>query len=216
MRDCPVCHDKSDARKRKSLAGIGDVTMADFDWSSYPADAEGLSEKERLIRDFCDGFTEYEKESFGLFIYGATAGSGKTFLAKAIAGTVLETWSEGSARMVTEADILQLSKQRTEDGSDPLMHLMSCRLLIVDDLGQKKKGRDWLDDVLFRIIDYRNQNRRITLYTSNYDLKHLPDGGRIADRINEHVIPVHMPDVSIRARQAAEKKAAFLRRRGIT
>ena len=216
MRNCPVCRDKSASRKRKDVAGIGDVTLADFDWSSYPADAEGLTEKEKLIRDFCNGYPEYEKDQYGLFIYGATAGSGKTFLAKAIAGSVLENWNEGMARMVTEADILHISRQKPDDGSDPLMPLMSCRLLIIDDVGQKKKGRDWLDDVLFRIIDYRSQGRRISLYTSNYDLKHLPDGGRIADRINEHVIPVHMPDVSIRARQAAEKKAAFLRRRGIT
>lgn len=216
MRNCPVCRDKSAAQKRKGLAGVGDVTLADFDWSSYPADAEGLSEKGKLIRDFCDGFTEYEKESFGLFIYGATAGSGKTHLAKAIAGTVLETWNEGSARMVSEADILQMSKQRPEDGSDPLMPLMSCRMLIIDDLGQKKKGRDWLDDCLFRIIDFRNRKSRITMYTSNCDLKSLPDGGRIADRINEHTIPVHMPDVSIRARQAARRKADFLHGRGIT
>ncbi len=187
--------------------------MSDFNWSLYPG-SEDLSRKQKLVNAYVDQFDDFARKGYGLFIQGRTAGSGKTYLAESICGELLEKWSEGTVAFATESDLLEASKQRTEDGTDPLNRYISCRLLVIDDIGQKNTGKNWLSDVLFRVIDHRYRDHRPTLYTSNLPLDQFPDS-RIADRINATTYTITLPDISIRARKAADEKTDFLKDIGI-
>lgn len=178
---CPVCHNRTAAHQRKRAAMLEDVTMEDFDWTVYP-DSEDLPRKRALVEKYIERYGDAERRGYGLYISSATAGSGKTHLAQCIAGELLERWTEGSARLVTEADLLEISRQKPEDGTDALSEVLNCRLLILDDLGAKSTGRAWLDDVVFRTIDRRYRCHRVTMITSNLSVKELKNT-RIADRI---------------------------------
>lgn len=188
--------------------------MKDFDWSVYPM-SEDLPGKQALIQKYIDHFSELERSGVGgLYIHSATAGSGKTYLAQCIAGELLEGWTEGSARLVTEADLMEISRQKPEDGSDALSEILNCRLLILDDLGAKAAGRNWLTDVLFRVVNTRYRAHRVTLYTANQPTDAIPNE-RIKDRVEAMTISIELPDVSVRQMTALQEKEKILREIGI-
>ncbi len=60
---------------------------------------------------------------------------------------------------------------RTEE-RDVLRPVMEAELLVLDDLGAERTT-DWVDETLNLIVNTRYNERRITIFTSNYDL--IPD-----------------------------------------
>lgn len=149
-----------------------------------------------------------------MFITSRTRGSGKTFLASSIGGELIERYEAG-VRFVSAADLIGISKEKREDGSDPLDDLISCRVLILDDLGQQRMGRDWLTDILFRIIDKRYSSKKTIIVTSNVALAELEFDDRIVDRLNAMTVTIRLPEVCIRARDANTRKRAILAKLGI-
>ncbi len=186
-------------------------TLSDFDWGLYNVD---LKRERNIVERFVERFPDFEREGLGLFITSRTRGSGKTFLASAIGGELINRYEVGM-HFVSASDLIEISKQRRDDGGDPLDELIGCRVLILDDLGQKLTGRDWLTDILFRIIDKRYQAKKTVIVTSNVALAELDLDDRIVDRLNFMTITVKIPEVCIRARDANTRKMEVLQRLGI-
>ena len=186
-------------------------SLSDFSWSVYGVD---LTREKKIVDSFVSRLSEFEREGLGLFISSKIRGSGKTFLASAIGGELVEKY-EASIKFVSASDLLEISKQKQDDGRDPLDDLISCRVLILDDLGQKLTGRDWLTDVLFRIIDKRYTAKRIMIVTSNVALPELNFDDRIVDRLNAMTVQVRLPEFCVRAREANSRKKQILQRLGI-
>ena len=163
---------------------------------------------------FINRFPEFEKDNIGLYITSKTRGSGKTFLASAIAGELIDKY-EASTQFINVSDLLEMSKKKRDDGGDPLESLLSCRVLILDDLGQKMTGINWLEDVLFRIINTRYATKKILIVTSNIPLPELDFDDRLVDRFNAMMLTVKIPECCIRAREARSRKEAILQKYGI-
>lgn len=49
---------------------------------------------------------------------------------------------------------------------EDLEKIRTAELLILDDIGAETK-KEWIDTELFRLIDYRYSNKRVTIFTSN-------------------------------------------------
>ena len=214
VRRCTNCNGVHIQRVSDALT-LADIpagrSLTDFDWSLYGADLS----REKLITDrFVDRFPAFESEGLGLFITSRTRGSGKTFLASSIGGELIERW-EASTRFVSASNLIEISKQKRDDGRDPLDELISCRVLILDDLGQQRTGRDWLTDILFRVIDKRYSAKKVIIVTSNVALAELDFDDRVVDRLNAMTVTVRLPEVCIRARDANTRKKAILARLGI-
>ncbi len=214
VRRCTACNGNymkriADASVR---AGIPvERTLKDFDWSVYGTD---IRREKSIVDKFIELFPEFERENLGLYITSETRGSGKTFLASAIGGELIKRY-EASVRFVNASDLLDMSREKHDDIPDALAGLISCRVLIIDDLGQKLTGRDWLTDVLFRIIDKRYQLKKTTIITSNAPLRDLDFDDRIADRLNAMTITVKIPEVCVRAKDASIRKTEILKRLGV-
>lgn len=86
-----------------------------------------------------------------------------------------------------------------------------CDLLILDDIGAQKTG-DWQEQEIFRIVNERLNNRRITIFTSNMPPEKLNVGSRTIDRIRKMSVVVQMPEESIRLKKAQDEQDAFLRK----
>lgn len=214
VQRCSGCHGGHAAKVEEALkrADIrSGVSFADFDWSAY---GTNTSRQEKVIRAFLDRFSEFEKRQLGLFITSRTRGSGKTFLAKAVCRELVERY-ELRPRFVSASDLLEISRRHQEDDSDPLAELISCRLLIIDDLGQKVTGREWLSDVLFRIFDGRYRANKTIIVTSNVPIQELDIDDRIVDRLYAMTVSVSLPEVCLRAREANNRKEEFLRSLGL-
>jgi DNA replication protein DnaC len=88
-------------------------------------------------------------------------------------------------------------------------------LLVIDDLGQQKSAENWLDDILFRIIDARYQNKRVTIITSNIELQKLRLDDRVSDRLNKMCQTIPLPDFSYRQKESKKKKVDFFKEMGL-
>lgn len=214
VKKCSACNGNHDGKVKEALEQ-SDLQMpesySDFDWSVYGADT--LRERQRVSK-FIECFPEFEAEGLGLFISSRTRGSGKTFLASAI-GKELIIRYEASVLFVNASDLLDIDQRKTDDGQDPLERFINCRVLILDDLGQKMTGQNYLSDVLYKIINKRYSQKKLMIITSNVPLPELSFDDRIVDRLNSMTFTVALPEYCVRAREADGRKRRFLQKMGI-
>lgn len=159
----------------------------------------------KLARKYVDGFSEMEKQSQGLLLYG-TVGTGKSFTAACIANALLK--QQVSVVMTSFVKILQ-DIRSVENESQYMTVLNSPRLLIIDDLGAER-NTDYALEKVYNIIDSRIRADKPMILTTNLALEEMMDAGdiryqRIYDRIFEACYPVEMNWKSFRRRTAAER-----------
>jgi DNA replication protein DnaC len=131
---------------------------------------ESLQNALTLARSLVERFPVVSK---GLFLIGQP-GVGKTHLAVAILRQLIE---EKGARGVfyDTRDLLRVirSTYGPESGSrasesDVLRPVIEADLFVLDDLGAEKTS-EWVDETLNYIVNSRYSERRLTIFTSNYD-----------------------------------------------
>ena len=93
-----------------------------------------------------------------------------------------------------------------------LIHILyDAGVLVLDDLGVQMK-KDWIDSVLYRLIDHRYRRTLVTIYTSTIQCSNLRIDERITDRINGTSHLIHLPEVPIRYQDKQLEKQEFLKK----
>lgn len=129
----------------------------------------------RAIREavlFCKGFKE--RGAKGLYFYGEF-GVGKTYLMAAIANRLVEDGY--SVYFIYVPAFFRDMKQALADSTfqGKLWELENADCLILDDIGAES-FTPWIrDEVLGPLLQYRTQNGKPTLYTSNLNLEQLAE-----------------------------------------
>src|SRR5574343_979723 len=123
-----------------------------------------------LAKEYAENFTAYAKKGEGLFFSGE-AGVGKTHLAGAIAQYLI-TKKYNTVIMLTLIEILGKIKETFKDKSkseaDITTPLKTCDLLIIDDFGQAQTfAKDWRNEKVFEIINYRYEHKKPIIITTN-------------------------------------------------
>lgn len=224
---CPACNGGF-VGKVKSLKAHADIPSAfydrgyqDFLWGAYKSEGKkiDLSDQRRFVDSFVYSFEKWEEKGLGLYIWGKTKGCGKTFLASCISNELMTLYAV-RAKFVSCTSLLDLAKSCNPEGRsdferDPIGVLCSCRVLVLDDLGQKNTGTDWLTDILFRITDARMQKKRVTIITSNIKLSELNFEDRVVDRLYKLCQPIPLPDYCFRTKEANAVKQEFFHELGL-
>lgn len=218
--DCRYCNAKDTNlfEDRRSTAEIPtafyDARITDFNYKVY---REDVSTIEKLIDAFIREFEAWDKIGKGLYICSHTKGSGKTYLASCICNTIMERYRTRT-RFASAQKLLDYSKNSDGSGevsTDPIGLLKKCKVLVLDDLGAKRNGGDWMNDVLFDIIDSRYQDKLVTIITSNIRPDELNLDERIIDRIKAMCIAVKLPEYCVRGAKADSENAEFLKTLGV-
>jgi DNA replication protein DnaC len=137
-------------------------------FENFTAYNEHLQKALRYAAQLAERFPVVDK---GMFLQGPP-GVGKTHLAVAVLGQVIR--ARGAVGLFYDTrDLLRVIRStydpvnRTAE-MDVLRPVMTADMLVLDDLGAEKTS-EWVDETLNLIVNARYSEKRVTVFTSNYD-----------------------------------------------
>lgn len=207
---CPECRKKE---RSGDTTGIP-TKYHDTDLNSFHFDVYGVNmdEIKEVITRYFEKYLMCEKQGKGLYLWSKTTGSGKTFLSCCLARSIMIKF-DLKMKFITAPDYLKAvvesynRQQGTEDVSEIYR---TCALLVLDDLGAQKGG-EWQEQEIFRLINERQNEGKITFITSNYPPEQLKTSDRVIDRIIKNSLTLRMPEESIRRKNAQKEQEQFLK-----
>lgn len=225
---CPDCRGVTSSRtemfKKSSNIPLTyyNSKYSDFNWGIYQdssGKAVNLESQKKAVDDFINAYREWKKEGLGFYIYSKTKGSGKSFLASCICNELMQRYNI-KTYFVNTSKLLDIAQSGDKDSPDkykrePLELLSNCELLVLDDIGQKRTGGEWLSEILFKIVDDRMNQRLVTIFTSNVELDSLNIDERIIERINKIAFTLGLPEYNVRSRDSIQGKLDFIKRRSL-
>lgn len=164
-----------------------------------------------FVKEYLNNLDENIESGKGIYFWSDTKGSGKTMLAAAISNELIGMGK--FVKFATSLDILDeiratYDKHNEESESKLLNDLVTTEFLVIDDFGTERAS-EWAGEKFYQIVNKRYINKKVTFYTSNYDLKTLKYDDRITNRMKERNYIVHFPEESVREFKARiENKVA--------
>ena len=178
----------------------------DFKWDIYGDD---VTEAKNTVGQYVVRYVEFQSKGMGLYIYSTERGSGKTMLSCCILNEISRRYI-GSVKFVNVMDFLEMTKKGFNYDDPEIEALYICKTLVMDDIGTQL-DKAWVNTVLYRLINDRYNNHRVTIYTSNIEVKDLKMDSRIIDRIDSMSFMVHLPEVPVRRMLSEERKEKMLK-----
>lgn len=177
----------------------------DFNFDMYGKD---MSIQKKIVEKFVEKYHTFMQQGRGLYIYSRTKGSGKSLLACCIANEVLKNY-QTTCKFITITDYIDMYRNK----NPVLDRIRDASLLIIDDLGIQDETKEWINEIVYNLVDRRYRNQCVTIYTSNRDFqeKDISAEDRIASRVYGQCIPVQLPEVSVRAKLADKYREKFMR-----
>lgn len=208
-RICPRCKGR---RRVNDQTGIPpeyrDADISKFDYSVYQRNTDRMA---KVFTSFVEDFEKWGRQGKGLYLWSKTPGSGKTFLACCIARSLMIKY-DLQMRFITVPDYIdtvgeKIKRARGEEDRSKVYQ--ECDVLVFDDIGAQSSG-EWQQQEIFRLVNRRMENGKITIYTSNMSTDSLNVGPRTRDRIIKASIELQMPEESIRKKKAEREQQNFL------
>ncbi len=162
-----------------------------------------------LAEEIITTFQQRGRSSPGLYIYGAT-GCGKTLLGCAILNEIMRFFLVPVYYAKISRDILgrlrasfNPNSQFYGTGQKIEEQLATVDALVIDDFGIHR-DTEWVQSVLYDLIDARYENNRLTIITSNDPMDYWKEitAGRIYSRLREMCREVHIDAPDYRLRMA--------------
>jgi len=209
VRACCVCQQKKQllqekkAEEEKRLKIVEDLQSASLMGERYKnvsfqntETGENATFDTAFIRckKYCEADSVCLDKGYGIFLYGDT-GTGKTRLTACMANDLIK-----KSRQVLFTNFGEISQtlkstfgKSDKDEAFYIKRFTNIDFLFIDDLGtervQAKDGDLWLQEKVFEVLNKRYNNKKPTIFTSNYSLKELiTDKGwakHTVDRIGE-------------------------------
>ena len=202
-----VTAEESEFRKIRAMMPFEflDVRAKDFQWSRYQGDVTVAKE---MVNRYILHYEKLRNKGMGLYIYSGTKGSGKTMLACCLLNEITKRY-KGVVKFVNILDFLEMTKKGFSGDDEDVNNIRHAGLLVVDDIGVQMT-KEWIDTVLYSLVNDRYVNRLPTIYTSNIPVNRLKMDDRITDRIESTTYSVQLPEESIRKAMREQQKQKLL------
>ena len=144
-------------------------------------------------KKYCEIYQETVKNGYGIYLFG-DKGVGKTHLTACMANFLIS-----KCVPVIFTNLFEISKavestfNRSSSQSEQLLiqKFSNIDVLFFDDLGTeiftKTSGETWLQGLLFDLINKRYNNRKATVFSSNYSLNSLINERGIMEKTVERI-----------------------------
>ena len=202
-----VTAEESEFRKIRAMMPFEflDVRAKDFQWSRYHGDVTVAKE---MVNRYILHYEKLRNKGMGLYIYSGTKGSGKTMLACCLLNEITKRY-KGVVKFVNILDFLEMTKKGFSGDDEDVNNIRHAGLLVVDDFGVQM-SKEWIDTVLYSLVNDRYVNRLPIIYTSNIPVNRLKMDDRITDRIESTTYSVQLPEESIRKAMREQQKQKLL------
>lgn len=204
-----VTSEVSEFRKVRAMIPFEfmNLTGKDFKWDKYKADTSG---EKNLINAYITKYLEMESNGIGLYIYSGTKGSGKTMLSCCLLNEIANRYGK-NVKFVNILDFIEMTKKSYDGQTEDIDSIYQAKFLVLDDIGVQMP-QEWINSILYRLINDRYVKRRPVIYTSNIPIEYLKIDNRITDRIESLTYPVKLPEESIRRDTQRQAKQELLNR----
>lgn len=176
-------------------------------WTFYNDDGSH-PEVMKAARNYVENFKTFRADGKGLLLYG-NVGTGKTYVAAAIANALVD---KGSPVMVTNFARISNKLQESFDGRQTYLDdLNKFDLLVIDDLATERRT-EYMQEIIFNVVDARYRSGLPMIITTNLDLEALKNppnasDNRIFDRILEKCFPIEVKGKSHRRKNINDEYA---------
>lgn len=211
MCSCLKALQKSLAYEKLSMdVPLGECTFQTFSMDCYQQDARTAQQMQSILSG-CQKYAEnFRAHSPNLLFWGGN-GLGKTHLSLAIAGEVLEK-GFGVIYGSVQHFAVSLEKERflnadSAEAADTRSQLISCDLLILDDLGVEFPSA-YVSAALYNILDTRLLSARPTIISTNLGMRELEDryGARLTSRLSGSYSKLEFLGQDFRYRKQQERQ----------
>lgn len=198
------------ANSRKENAEIPleyiNAKTKDFDWSLYEGQDTGKEKK--MLNKYLMNYEKMAEQGMGLYIYSKVKGSGKTMLSCCLLNELANRYG-CNIKFVNVLDLLEITKRSYSGDREAYDRIRNATVLCLDDIGAQMQ-KEWVETVLYQLINERYTERKVTLYTSNVTPDKLQIDDRIIDRIEARTYTITLPEVNVRRMKSRAEKADLL------
>jgi len=186
------CGCQGDLRRRQRISGSNiprryypHCTLDTF----YDKNNAVLKSARNRVREFVDSWP-MTIDGRGLLLMGG-CGAGKTHLAVAALVEIIHTGKQGRVLFSNFQDLIQeiqgsFDTDAPVSKSEILRPLLEADLLVLDELGSQKPTQ-FVQDVLYYVINSRYNTERVTIFTTNYYDDSTVEGQRLQDRVGDRL-----------------------------
>ena len=187
--------EENETKRQEELRHISETRKLGFPddelatWT-FDKDDGGNTQLMEVARRYADSFGKMQDKKKGLLLFGSV-GTGKTFAACCIANALID---KGYSALVTNfARLANTLQGLREDRQDYIDGLSRLNLLVIDDLAAER-ATEYMQELVFNIIDARYRSGRPMIITTNLTADELKNPADISHkRIYSRLFEVCVP-----------------------
>jgi DNA replication protein DnaC len=181
------CGCQGDLRRSQRMAAANiPKRYAHCTLDTFRDTAPVLRNAKKRVQEFVDLWPTLP-EGKGMLLMGG-CGAGKTHLAVAALNEVINSGKPGRVLFVNFQDLIQeiqasFDSDQTPGKAEIMRPVLEADLLVLDELGSQKPTQ-FVQDILYYVINTRYNEERTTIFTTNY-LDHAPEAKQ--ERLEERI-----------------------------